>query len=475
LLINIDNETKTAQFSYTVEDGFNFFGETYSTTLTASGNVSGNSTKTLTFETLGFCSLENTFDEEDSNKLRVTIDDIRVVKGLGEDGDGLPFDQVEIDVNVENSLKDDINDIVLEWGLFDKNSGKWIIELTEEKEFDLNDKDDITKTISFSLNEKDLNIDLSELTNADLVFYARATGVVDADEEYTVCHSDETSSSDLELHIDKDFAIATEFKVLGTANCGSQIEVSGKVWNIGKRDQDDISLNVYNKELNINEKLDIGDIDSFSSKKFSVLITIPDDAQAKKYTLSFSVYDEDGDLFESSYEDLESIIYLDLDVQGNCASATIPKASVSAKLQSDAVPGQDLLVKFVVSNLNTKTTTFDLELSGYQLWASSAELDKNSLTLESGQSAEVLATLKVNEDASGIQNFNLLVKEGTKVLTQQVSVNLGEKESSSTNSIFNNLFEKLKNKNAYVWIIGILNLVLVALIIIVSVKLAKKK
>ncbi len=458
--------------SYTVPSEFDFLD--YVPTLTATGNVSGSTTTSLTFANTTFCSYDNNNpDQINSNDLKLSIDDIRVKSGLGSDEDWFPFDEIEIDVAITNKNRDyDINNIILEWGLFDKTTGKWFIEPTEEKEFDLNNRDDTTVTVSFYLNENDLNINLEDLYKSDLIFYARATGEVDNDTIYTTCNSAQTKSNDIEVHVDRDFVIANELKVLDSAICGSSIQVNGKIWNIGQRNQKDLTMKIYNKDLGINQNLDIGDIDSFSNKKFSVDLAIPDDIQAKNYSLSFSVYDKNGDLFESSYESLDSVTYLNLNVQGNCASTT-PKASISAKLQSDAVPGQDLLVKFVVSNLNSKTTTFNLELSGYQLWASSAELDKNSLTLDSGESAEVLATLKVDNDASGVQNFNLLVKQADKTLSQEVSVEISSAKESL--GFFNNVLSNLKQGNTYIWIIGALNLVLIVLIIVISVRLAKKK
>lgn len=472
----INNETKSVSIPYNIEDGFDFFGKTYTTTLTVSGNVSTALTKTLTFENLDFCSLDNTadllFSNINSNDLKVSIDDIRVEKGLGSDGDWFPFDKVEIDVAISNKNRDnDVNNIVLEWGLFNQKTGTWFIEPTEEKEFDLNNRDDTLVTVSFTLNENDLNVNLEDLYNSDLVFYARATGDVDNDTEYTTCHSTKTGSNDIQMHIDRNFVIPTDLTVLDDAFCGSTVQISGKVWNIGTRDQKDVTMTIYNKELGINQNFVVGDIDSFSNKKFSATLDIPEDVQSKNYTLSLSVYDDNGDLFESSYESLESVSSLSLNVQGNCASTT-PKASVSAKLQSDAVQGQDLLVKFVVSNLNSQKTTFNLELSGYQLWASSAELDQTSLTLDVGESAEVLATLKVDDSAEGTQNFNLLVKQGDKTLSQQVSVDINAKESAG---FFNNVLSNLKQGNTYIWVIGLLNLVLIVLIIVIAVKLAKKK
>ncbi|NMB66831.1 hypothetical protein GYA25_02125, partial [Candidatus Woesearchaeota archaeon] len=143
--------------SYTVPSEFDFLD--YVPTLTATGNVSGSTTTSLTFANTTFCSYDNNNpDQINSNDLKLSIDDIRVKSGLGSDEDWFPFDEIEIDVAITNKNRDyDINNIILEWGLFDKTTGKWFIEPTEEKEFDLNNRDDTTVTVSFYLNENDLN------------------------------------------------------------------------------------------------------------------------------------------------------------------------------------------------------------------------------------------------------------------------------------------------------------------------------
>ena len=475
--ISINNQTKEVTISYTVDPDFEFFGKTYAATLTATGETSNESTtKTLTFKSLDFCSLNNDVLESNinSNDLKIEIEDIRVKSGLGSDGDWFPFDNVEIELSITNKNKnDDVNNIVLTWGLWDQNSGKWFIEPTEEDEFDLNNKDDTSKVISFTLNEKDLDASLEELSKADLVFYARATGDVDNDTEYTTCNSVKSSSNDIELHIDRDFVLPTELKVLNEASCGSDIEISGKLWNIGTRNQKDVSLLVSNSELKINKLVYVGDIDSFSSKKFSVLVNIPEDAKSKSYTLTLTAYDKYNETFTSKYEDVEATSSLTLNVAGNCVYSSTPKVSVSAKLQSEAIAGKDLTVKFIVSNLNQNTSTFVIDASDYENWASLTEIDKPSLTLNSGESEEVLVTLSIKEDVSGKQNFNFLVKQGDKTLSQPVVVEVSPIKESS--NFLSNLFSKTKEGNSYIWVIAAVNLVLIVLIIIVAVRLSKKK
>ena len=77
-------------------------------------------------------------------------------------------------------------------------------------------------------------------------------------------------------------------------------------------------------------KIDIGDVDSLDSSDFSQLLTLPEGLQEKNYTLTFTVYDKNDDVYKNGNGD-KSVFTLPITVQGNCAVA---KASVVAVLDS---------------------------------------------------------------------------------------------------------------------------------------------
>lgn len=458
-----------------VPQGFNFL-DLGSFTLTATEKDSTDSivgvarTLTLNFEKTSFCYFNNNPDRVNNNKdLAVEIEDIQVIKGFGEDDEWFLFDEIEVEVNVENRNNEDFDNIVLEWGLYDPKTGEWVIELNEQDDFDLKDGDEKTLTFSFTL-DNDLDMDLSSLKSGKLLLYVRASG--DNDDGNFTCNTADTEK--VSLVIDKDFVKVHNIKMLDYVSCGSEIPITAEVWNIGSSSQDDVSVTIFNRELGINQRIEVGDINKFKKQKISTSITIPKDASEKSYSLLFSVYDEDGDLFETSNDDVSEVVYT-FQVNGSCSN--IAPVEVSAELVSGSKAGEELTIKAKIKNLDTIKRTFNLQLEGYSEWASSASLDKSTLEIPAGASQEVLITLIPNENTEGQKTFNLIVNQDKKTVSQSIGVTVESSKKSGAN-IFSNVNDFLKTtfgKNWYLWAIGILNAILVIIIVVVVLKLVNKK
>jgi hypothetical protein len=451
------NNSKIVNVSYVIQSGFNFeFAKTYNANLTASGSLSGTVSDIIPFVASAFCEYDNKGD------LSTTIEDVSVVDGFGSDNEWYPFDKVQIEVRVRDRGDEDVDNIALEWGLYDTQSKTWAIGVDEEDNFDLSNGDEQTTTITFTLNDN-LDENLQDLNKGDYIFYVRATGEI-ADGTF---QGDNTCSSDSEtgkLIIERNFVILNDLQVPAVVQCDSQFQISGTAWNIGSKDQSNVYATVYNKELGIiNQKIDIGDIDAFDNSDFNNPLTLPAGLQEKNYTLTLTVYDENDDVYENANND-RSIFTLPLNVQGNCAVA---KASVTAVLESGGQAGKPLVVKATIINTGNKIASYSLSAAGYAGWASSATLDKTSLTLNAGESGEVLLTFNVNKDALGTNLFTLdVLSENQQIVSQPVQVNI----TKSTFSI-GNLFS---GNNKYIWGIGILNLILIILIIVIAVRISRK-
>lgn len=453
----------TLSVVYTIPTGFNFdFKEEYTVTITATETVSGSiTTKTIPFVASNFCeSVKN------DGKLKASIDNIDVINDydFGDSNEWYMFDEIQVDVLVENNGNEDINNIVVEWGLYDTQSKEWAIELNEENDFDLNSDDDNTITFTFTLNNK-LDEKLKDLEKGDYVLYVRATGEIDGGtyKGEDTCSSDSDTSK---LVIDKDFVILNNIQVPATIQCDSETQISADVWNIGSRDQNNVYINVYNKELGIDQDVQVGDIDSFESSDFNFNLQLPKEIQEKKYTLTLTVYDDNNDVFENGNND-KSAFPVSLNVQGSCS---VPKASLTAVLESGGQAGKQLVVRATITNTGTKSTIYLLSALDYTGWASSATFDKSALTLDTGNSEDVLITFDVNKDAIGTNSFNLKVLSGNElVVSQPVQIDITK---SGISGITGNLFS---GNNGYIWGIGILNLILIILIIVIAVRIARKK
>ncbi len=404
---------------------------------------------------------------KDDGFLDVSIDDVKVLNGFGSDTTWFPLDEIEAKVNVANNGNDSIRNIVVKWELYDITAQKRILK-GEQSDFSLKDGDDKTLNINFKLES-------SSLKGGDsYIFYVWATG---KDEAFSgspsTCMSTDNVASNLgslDVTIDTHLVVLDSLEVVGTPSCGETVQISGKVWNIGEDDERDIYLKVFNTELGISQRVDIGDIDSLDSKDLLFDLNIPEDAQeGKSYDLSFLVYDENDDIFESSDGD-QAKFTLPVTIASGSCSTELP-ASVTAVLETDAVPGQEFTVRATVTNTASVKKTFTFELTDHSSWSSLVSIDKTSVTLDAGKSTDVLIRLKVNEDASGSQSFNIVLKEGSKSLIQPVSVSVPKPGFSFTGWVSGLGL----GGNAYLWAIGALNVILVLIIIVVAVRVVRKK
>jgi len=417
-----------------------------------------------------FCSYDGG-TSSDPGELNLDIRDVTVKSGLGDDEDWSLFDEIEVEVRVENDGDYDVDDISLEWGIADDSMTDWIIEMDEEKEFNLKDGKEESLILSFTINEKDLDVDFDELAE-NYNIYVRATGTIDdSDSPNDGNKTCEWDSQEVNILIDSDFVIPNKFAYTELVSCGGTVQLTADIWNIGDSDQDEVSVKIFNSELGINEKIEIGDLNAFSDEQLSVILNIPENAEEKVYYLKFEVYDEDDDIFNSDEFDEESSFFVPLTVQGGCAS-TSSDAIVSATLESKTVKaGQEVIIKATITNIGTKTASYTINIADYGDFASSAKLSKNTFTLTSGSSDEFRITLNLNNDATGENTFDIEVVSGNQlVTTQPVSINVeseslwGRLTGGSVSGGGSNL----------IWGIGFLNILLIVVIIIVAIKVAKR-
>jgi len=452
--LNTSNPSDPVTVQYTVESGFQFeFANTYSSVLMVNGTVSGTVPVTLNFASSDFCEYGNPGD------LNVKISDVRVKSGFGEDDEWLPLDEVELDVDVENNGDEDLNDVVIEWGLYNPDTKEWVIEIDEETDFNLDENDEENLVISFNIDDN-MDVDLADLEDGTYTFYVRATGEVDNDTSLDTC---ESASKNVKLVIEKDFVTMSEFEFSETVQCSSEFHLSADVWNIGSSDQDDVYVKIINRDLGIDKRVDIGDIDSFENELLDFTFTMPDDVEEKSYSLTISVYNEDDDVFENDYNDDTAVFTKSFKVSGGCAKS---EASVTASLYSGGQAGKPLVVKATVVNTGIKETSYLLNAASYTTWASSAKVEPTSFSLNAGESRDVMITFNVNKDASGDNIFNLEILSENELITNQ-PVQVPVKKAGLSLS-------GLSLNNWHLWAIGALNLILVIFIIVIAIRISRK-
>ncbi len=388
---------------------------------------------------------------------------------FGDDESWFPFETIEAEIGVKNYGDYDTENVEVSWGVWDTDADEWVIEPDSEKDFKLDHGDTETITISFTIDD-DMDRDLDQLDDGShYKFYAYLSdGVVDdsdsPDDGKDFCAYD---SQDTEMVIERDFVILNNIQIPETVQCSQTVTITADVWNIGDRDQDDVSVEIYNKELGLSEEVEIGNIDAFENGKLDISIKIPSDAGEKTYSLKFTVYDEDNDVYKNDYDDDESIFNVPFKVEGNCGAGGEAQALISASLESGGKAGQELVVKATIINTGSKLATYGISATRYSDWASSANLGQSTVILNAGESRDVLITLNVNKDVSGEKMFEIILTptDGEEII-QPVSVSI-EKSGFDFGDV-------ISGSNWYLWLIGALNLILVIIIIVVAVKVMRK-
>lgn len=409
-----------------------------------------------------FCEYDEGVSEN-PGELKVTIKDITVTQGFGDDEEWFLFDEVEVEVEVENKGDDDVDDISLEWGLYNEDSDEWAIEMDEEDEFNVKDGDEKKLIITFRVDDDDFDLNLDEFDD-DYTLFVRATGEVDDDElNPETCKSD---SEPIQIITGDDFIILNDIDFPELVSCGTDVEITADIWNIGDGDQEDVFIMINNKELGIKEQIEIGDVDKFEDEKLVFNFQVPKGAEEKWYTLEFTIYDEDNDVFENSNDDLAEFT-ASFKVEGSCVVE--PQVMVTASLESGGRAGEELIIKATITNTGSKLATYELNAVEYADWATLISVDPNTILVAAGESQDVLITFNANADVSGDKLFNIEVLSGDEVVAEQpVSVTI---EKSGASFITGGI---ISGDNWYLWGIGALNIILVIVIILVAVKVAKK-
>jgi hypothetical protein len=486
VILNETDPTQQITINYTVDPEFEFkYGKTYSTTITASGDISDNKTQTITFAETDFCETC-----ANPGEIEIVIEDINVKEGFGDDDEyWYVFDKIEAEIEVKNEKGDwDVENIEFEWALY-TTGGKKVLS-DDESDFDLDTDDDKTITITFELDE-----DIDDFEGEDAVLYVRAKGKIDdsgeSHDNYETC---DWVSQEIEMTTNDDFIIINDFiinavklenmELTETIACGEELQIAAEVWNIGDDKQEDVFIVIYNQELKINQKVEIGDINGLDSEDLDTTMTFPQDIEAKNYFLQFKVYNEDNDLYETNKEEDKSQFNILVKVNNNSCSTTTnsgtsttsgqsnsgaSNAAVSVDLESGGEAGEELIVKTTIINPSDSTGIYSLSIEGYGDWASLTSISSSNLVLLAGESKDVTLKFNVDKDASGDKTFKIDVISGEKVIiTQPVSVSI-----DPAKNLILDKFNGLEN-NWFLWTIVLLNAVVIITIIFVVVKSKKQ-
>jgi len=393
--------------------------------------------------------------------LEITSFDV-INNGAGDDTEWEYLDEVEVEVTVENTGSNNVNDVLVEMKVVDDRGNiitKKKMGLSKDK-IDLgriNDGDEEIAT--FKISELPINLD-----NGDYKIYVRAYDEKNKDFECASTSNDFTDNDNTYFKFEivpSDGATVIVKRNLDNvlASCGDKnVEVKFKVYNTGSDNEDKVLVTLENSKLGINEKTVINNLRNGKEKEATFFISIPEEVtktlnKLKIYT--YYDYDKDKDeLDESAYGESSEAegdgFSTDLEIL-SCKSLA---PTIDANLESVAEVGKELIIKTTITN-NGKDNDFVISASDFGAWAELVSVTPQTASIKKGEYAEVTITLRPT--ATGAQSFNINTIVDGESYKQSVSVSIDEKPG---------LFAGIDDITLYA-IVGIIVLLIVIFLVLV--------
>ncbi len=460
----------------------NFIIGKYTVNAVVNATDTTNSTNTLSQNVpINFIS---DFCTNGENGTGLSISRVDVRNDNGDDTDWKPLDSITVKVEVSNEGTERVRKTYVELGLIDslgKNVIKNMEDLTDRKISigSLSDGKDSTKEFKFKVpfDFKEENYKLvvkaysddvgqkalciAHSSDLDNTYYQSISGQRETDEEKQVIVNDNV-------------LISPEI-----AQCSDTVQLSGEVANIGDTDYEDkIKVTLYNKELGINTFSEIStDLSQGDTTPFSFDFTIPATVSEKTYNLEMKTYyDYDSDGTYNLISD--KIFSKTLKVEGNCKTVTpvtpaITEPSISAQLSSEtpqAIAGKEIAIQATIRNNANKEVTYTISVSDNSDWSSLVSVEPRTVTVAGGQSKDVIATLKIDKEASGDKEFTIKATYGDN----QVKSYIGQVTIVKPNNPFGSIGTHFQ-ENWYIYLIVLVNLILIIAIIVVIIKMMKPR
>jgi len=143
--------------------------------------------------------------------------------------------------------------------------------------------------------------------------------------------------------------------------------------------------------------------------------TINNETYHEWYSIYVSCKNEDGEK-----DSAKTTFYVDIN------NEIPPEVDISARLDSVARAGEDMVIGVTVKNIGTKTEEFELGVGGdWENFASEFNYNEDTIQLDPWEFKEVFLTFKVNEDGAGLQEFSILISfNGTLIEEQNIQVTI---------------------------------------------------
>jgi len=367
-----------------------------------------------------------------------------------------PLDEVDIDVDIKNNNKDSM-DVRVEADLYDTQNNDFIgldgDGNSVEDTITIDNGDTQSATLHLIVPTKAQN------SGSRYILYIKA---FDDDGEDNQC-IEQTKNIDLVRENTRDVGIF-DISVPDLIQCSGTGEISFKVANIGKTNEPQVRVDIRNSELGISSSEIIKNLNKDSNAKtLDFLVLVPKTAAEKTYPVSIDLYYNYNKNDDAYGITRKSISTANIVVLGNCVPVVQQDVLLSSSLETAAQAGKEMTVKFTLKNTGNTQTTYNLQVTGSDAWASNLRLSSPSVSLASGTSQDVLIYLTPNKGISGDKDFTVAASFGNQTKQQKIVISGIQKGFSFS-----------LGNNGYLWLIIGINVILIIVIIIVAVSMGRK-
>lgn len=354
---------------------------------------------------------------------------------------------VSVEVKVKNKYDDDL-DIVIEVELYDLTDD----EEVETIEYETTIKEGATKTYK-------LNLQIPSTINPDHDYVINAKVYEDGNEEEQ-CNEDSVA---IVLEKKSHKVVISSFSLEpNPAQCTDFVKAIFEIENAGLHDED-IKIKLKNSELGIDlsKEISLDEGDSYESDEDNYFrFFIPKNASEGNYSLILTVIYNDGENSVTSNEILE--------IKGNCFSP-VYDVSISTEQVGEAFNGQQFAIKVLIRNTGNVVTTYKVDVSDYESWASLARIEGSPIEIKNGSYAYAYVYLIPFENASGT---NLVkIKVNFDNITKEETLTINVRKASKEASWFDQLGFEIKHN--WQWLL--VDILLVVIVIVLLVLLLKSR
>ncbi|MFH1585133.1 MAG: putative S-layer protein, partial [archaeon] len=399
----------------------------------------------------------------ENGPLGLNIIEIRDVDEDGSSSDNdwtwYPQDAITLSVDIKNNDRDNDHDVRVEWDLYDPDQDEFLDEGDEDT---INIADGDSETLEFTF---DVPYDLERGT------YTLFVKAYDDDEGEEVTCSvakdngrstllGEEEGISIEIKRDSNDVEIVKTNMPELLTCGSTTGVDLWIANLGRNKEDKIKVTMLESVFGTETSREITKLDwDDKAEKITFPLVVPKDLKEGIYQLKFNI-DFDYDKDDDDYNKHETVTY-EIEVKGNCISEAVKAASLTAELDSDAIAGQQLVVKATVKNTGDGETTYMLSADDYSSWAELDRVEPKTATLDAGSSREFFIYLDVDEDAVGEQLFTINADFDGETTSREISVVIEESEGGTGGAVTGSTVSENLRDNWFIWVIVIINIILI--------------